>query len=56
MLLFRFESNRCGSRYITSDGCFIMEKLGELLGGSTIHQLCLAHETHLAVVDIIYQK
>lgn len=39
---------------VTSDGASVMKKLGILL--NVIHQICLAHGIHLAVLKCLYKK
>jgi hypothetical protein len=39
---------------LTSDGAATMVSAGKKLG--IIHQLCLAHGVHLAVMDVIYKR
>jgi hypothetical protein len=39
----------------TTDGASVMVKLGKLCP-SVLHQLCLSHGAHLAVLDTVYQK
>ena len=37
----------------TTDGASVMTKMNESL--PMIHQICLAHGIHLAVVDVVYK-
>lgn len=39
---------------ITTDGAKVMVKMGRQL--PIIHQLCMAHGLHLAVMDVLYSK